>query len=193
MSTELVLWKKFAYNINTNLNIVKMLMIKTKVKESNIQDAGLGLFADEFIKEGTVTWRFCPGFDQILYEDDLLRLSEASRLQFLKYTYKSLEEGYYVCCGDDDRFINHCEKPNIIEGETEENSEPFSIAARDIYPGEELLCNYFDYDANALMKLNNDFEYKPKKDSVIFIYTFEKIKQLPPIQYISKFLFKNKS
>lgn len=178
--------------MNTYLNIVKMLMVKTKVKKSNIPDAGLGLFADEFIKKGTVTWRFCPGFDQILYEDDLLRLSEAARLQFLKYTYKSIDTGHYVSCGDDDRFINHSESPNIIEGENEPNSEPFSIAARDIYPGEELLCNYFHYDANAEMKLNNDFEYKPKAEKSLVYIPINKIRKFPPFQYIYKLFFKNK-
>ncbi len=167
-----------------------MLMVKTKVQKSTIPDAGLGLFADEFIKKGTVTWRFCPGFDQILYEDDLLRLSEASRAQFLKYTYKSLEDGHYVSCGDDDRFINHSEEPNIIEGETEVNSEPFSIAARDINPGEELFCNYFDYDANALMKLNNDFDYK-KQNEKSFAYTsLNTIKESAPFKFINKILFR---
>ncbi len=147
-----------------NYNV--MLMVKTKVKESTIPGAGLGLFADEFIKKGTVTWRFCPGFDQISYEDDLLRMSETARIQFLKYSYKSLDDGHYVSCGDDDRFINHSENPNIIEGENEENSEPFSIAARDIRPGEEMLCNYFDYDANAEMKLSNNFSYTPQNNSL---------------------------
>ncbi len=139
-----------------------MLMVKVKVQASTIPAAGLGLFADEFIKKGTVTWRFCPGFDQILQEDDLLRMSETSRIQFLKYTYKSLDDGHYVSCGDDDKFINHSLNPNIIEGENEEGFEPFSIAVCDIQKGEELFCNYYDYDANAEMKLTNDFEYKPK-------------------------------
>ncbi|MFA7193921.1 MAG: SET domain-containing protein [Candidatus Paceibacterota bacterium] len=140
-----------------------MLMVKTKVKKSTIPDAGLGLFADEFIKKGTMTWRFCPGFDQILYEDDMLRLSEPARKEFLKHNYKSLEGDYYVSCGDDERFINHSENPNIVEDDSTNSSEPFSIASRDINPGEELFCNYYDFDANADMKLNNDFDYKPNK------------------------------
>lgn len=135
-----------------------MLMVKTFVKESTIPGAGLGLFANEFIKKGTVTWRFCPGFDRISTDDDLLRMSEESRAQFLKYCYKSKVGNYYILPGDDDRFINHTDNnPNIIEGEFEKNSEPFSIAARDIEKGEELLCNYYEYDDHADKKLRDDF------------------------------------
>lgn len=134
-----------------------MIMVKTKVKESTIPNAGLGLFADEFIKKGTVTWRYCPNFDQILYEDDLLRMSEAARIQFLKYAYKNKNTGHYVLCGDDESFINHSTEPNILEGELENELETFSIAARDIEAGEELFCNYFDFDTNAEMKLTNNF------------------------------------
>lgn len=134
-----------------------MLMVKTIVKESTIPGAGLGLFADELIKKGSITWRFCPGFDQILYEDDLLRLSMPARFQFLRYCYKSLEDGHYVLCGDDERFINHSNTPNIVD-EYKPESEPFSVAATDIHIGDELFCNYFEFDANAEMKLNNDFD-----------------------------------
>lgn len=132
-------------------------MVKTIVKESTIPGAGLGLFAAEFIKKGTVTWRFCPNFDQILHEEDLLRLSIPARYQFLKYCYKSKDDNHYVLCGDDERFINHSNKPNIVD-EFIPEKEPFSIADRDIHLGEELFCNYFDFDANAEMKLKNDFE-----------------------------------
>ena len=131
-------------------------MVKTIVKESTIPGAGLGLFADEFIKKGTVTWRFCPGFDQILHEEDLLRLSMPARYQFLKYCYKSKDDDHYVLCGDDERFINHSNNPNIVD-EFIPEKEPFSIAVRDIKKGEELLCNYFEFDANAEMKLQNKF------------------------------------
>lgn len=136
-----------------------MLMVKTIVKESTIPGAGLGLFADEFIKSGTITWRFCPNFDQILNEEDLLRLSIPARYQFLKYCYKSKENDFYVLCGDDDRFINHSLTPNIGSGDDDSDvKKSISIAIKDIHPGEELFCDYFDFDANAEMKLKNNFE-----------------------------------
>ncbi|HEY9586021.1 MAG TPA: hypothetical protein VJJ27_00060 [Candidatus Paceibacterota bacterium] len=53
-----------------------MLLIKTKVKSSKIH--GLGLFADQFIPEGTEIWRFTPGFDQKFTGEQLLALPGAS-------------------------------------------------------------------------------------------------------------------
>ncbi|MCB9806121.1 SET domain-containing protein-lysine N-methyltransferase [Candidatus Nomurabacteria bacterium] len=139
-------------------------MIKTKVKRSTIPDAGLGLFADEFIKKGTVTWRFCPGFDQIIHEDILLKLSEPARIAFLKYAYHNGKKDYFVLCGDDERFINHSDTPNIKEGKVEGGYETISLAARDIEPGEELFCNYYDFDINAGMKLAKEGIYSYYKE-----------------------------
>lgn len=131
-----------------------MLLIRTVLKESTIPGIGLGLFADEFIKKGTVTWRFCPNFDQSLEADDMLRLSAEAREQFYTYTYKSIVSGRYILCGDNERFINHSDNPNITEGEREGNYERFSIANRDIEKGEELFCNYYEFDENANKKLS---------------------------------------
>ena len=38
-----------------------MLYVKTKIGQSKIH--GMGLFADQFIKKGTIIWKFTPGFD----------------------------------------------------------------------------------------------------------------------------------
>ena len=46
-----------------------MLMVKTRLGPSSI--AGIGLFADEDIPAGRVTWRFVPGFDQLFCEQDI--------------------------------------------------------------------------------------------------------------------------
>lgn len=135
-------------------------MVKTVIKESTIPGAGLGLFADEFIKKGTVTWRFCPNFDQIISEDDLLRLSEVARQQFLKYAYFDKVTRHFILCGDDERFINHDgENPNIIQSSEIGEIEGVEIAARDIEKGEELFCNYHDFDEHADNKLNNEGIY----------------------------------
>ncbi len=41
--------------------IIKMLLVKTKLGLSKIH--GIGLFADENIKKGTIIWKFTPDFD----------------------------------------------------------------------------------------------------------------------------------
>jgi len=130
-----------------------MLMIRTKVKESTIPGAGMGLFADQFIPKDTVTWRFCPNYDLIVPRDDLLRFSEESRAQFLNYCYFDKKTRHFILCGDDERFINHADTPNIVQSFGGDEIEGVELAARDIEKGEELFVNYYDFDEDAERKL----------------------------------------
>ncbi len=129
-----------------------MLLIKTKVKESTIPGANLGLFADQFIKKGTVTLRFCLNYDIIVAKKDLSHFSKQSLDQFLNYCYFDKLTKHFILCGDDDRFINHSYEPNIIQSVEYGEIEGVEVAARDIEKGEELFTNYYDYDEDAQRK-----------------------------------------
>jgi len=138
-----------------------MLTIRTKIKPSTIPDAGLGLFADQDIKKGTVTWVFCPGYDTILSKDDLLRMSEPSRIKFLNYCYFDKHIKKFILCGDDDRFVNHSkDRANLVQNQKHDGKDNgVVLAARDIKKGEELLCDYYEYDDDADRKLNRTDMY----------------------------------
>lgn len=128
-------------------------MVKTTLGTSAVH--GIGLFADQFIPKGTVTWRFMPGLDLIVPEDTLLQLSEPARAQFLNYCYVDKYTKHFILCFDDERFINHSDIDfNIIQSKSENEIEGVEIAARDIYQGEELICNYNHFDFDAERKLN---------------------------------------
>lgn len=137
----------WVYNKETAL----MLMVKTKLRSSPIH--GIGLFADQFIPKGTMTWRFALGFDLHIKPDELLRLSETARKIFWNYAYVDRYNGHYILCFDDERFINHSENPNIIQRKKDGEPEGVEIAVRDIQPGEELTVNYYDFDKDADRKL----------------------------------------
>ncbi|MEH2079969.1 MAG: SET domain-containing protein-lysine N-methyltransferase [Nostoc sp.] len=116
-----------------------MLLVKTQIGLSEIH--GIGLFAAQFIAKGTVTWQYHPDFDSAYSESDILRMPEPAREQFLKYAYYDKELELYILCSDDQRFINHePDFPNIISTPRQD------VTARDIVPGEELLCDYNCYD-----------------------------------------------
>jgi len=123
-----------------------MILVKTKIGQSKIN--GIGLFANQFIPKGTLVQKFMPGFDLIIPESDIQKLSEPAREQFLKYAYKN-KDGQYILCFDDTRFLNHSDNPNLISTDP---VEEIDIAARDIQKGEELTVNYKEFDA--------DFDYK---------------------------------
>jgi SET domain-containing protein len=131
---------------------VSMLMVKSSIKFSDIH--GIGCFSAEDIKAGQVVWRLDSGFDVEISEEDLLK-QPASVIDFFKtYSYGQTSNGKktYILCGDHARHMNHSDDPNVLEaGE----GNAFNIAARDIKAGEELTCNYLEFDSDAKLKLTS--------------------------------------
>lgn len=114
-----------------------MLLVKARVGASNIH--GFGLIAQEFIPKGTCIWRFQPGFDLLIGEDEFLRLSAAVQHQVRHYAFFDEARRVYVLSNDDDRFTNHSDNPNSQE---EIGGGYKSYAIRDIQAGEEITCDY---------------------------------------------------
>ena len=121
-----------------------MLLVKTFLAPSKIH--GIGLFASERIRKGTVIWRMHPAIDIELTEGQVASLADCAREQILKYTYTDLVRGKLVLCGDDARFFNHDDAPNCLDYPDAEGGK--TVAARDIEAGEELTCDYGSLDAN---------------------------------------------
>ena len=121
-----------------------MLLIKTKLACSKIH--GIGLFAAEFISEGTVVWRSNPVIDIRLTADQIAGLPEGAREQICKYSYREHGSRLFVLCGDDARFFNHSPTPNCLD--KCDGSGDVTFAAEDIATGHELTCDYrlFDVD-----------------------------------------------
>jgi len=115
-----------------------MLRIKTKLAPSNID--GVGLFADQFIPAGTITWQYDPEFDVAFDENVIDRIPQHVRKQFMKYSYFDHDLKKYILCSDDQRFINHSNNPNII------STPQKDVALRDINKNEELVCDYAHYE-----------------------------------------------
>jgi len=113
-----------------------MLLIKAKVGISKVH--GLGLFAQEFIPKGKVTWKFQEGFDVVIEHEMLHQLSEPARLQVIHYAEYFPDKNVFVLSSDDDRFANHSDNPNVGP----DNDGGGVIALADIKEGEEITCDY---------------------------------------------------
>lgn len=125
-----------------------MLVVKTLLKYSDIH--GLGCFAGEDIKKGQLVWRFDPGIDLVFTGDDLKKLPESFR-EFLRiYAYSPLNDTkkIYILCVDHARHMNHSDSPNLAE-----TPEGTNVALRDIKKGEELTCDYHEFDRDVRDKL----------------------------------------
>lgn len=114
-------------------------MVKTFLGESKIH--GIGLFAAEPIKKGTIVWEFSPHIDM---KFPIRRYHEAPQQvkEFLNiYGYVPIEQpDVYLICVDNARFINHADKPNT------DDTTGKTIANRDIAAGEEILSDYTSFE-----------------------------------------------
>jgi SET domain-containing protein len=120
-----------------------MLLVKTRLGQSLI--SGIGLFADQFIPKDTIIWKFTEGVDVKITDERLAELEKEYPTDDLKkYMYRSKSSHLHILCGDDGRFINHASQPNTLD--TSEDDEGFTIAARDIQPGEEITSDYNGFD-----------------------------------------------
>jgi SET domain-containing protein len=124
-----------------------MLLVRCSVKPSKIN--GLGLFADEDIKKGTVTWRFNPKLDILFSQEDIDSFPKHIQEFIDTYSFFSKKKKKYVLSFGDDRFTNHSSIHNNLDSlELPEEEEIIGVANRDIKIGEEILANYRKFDAN---------------------------------------------
>ena len=127
-----------------------MMLVNTRVAPSAIH--GLGLFAAEFIPQGAPIWRLVPEFDREFSPEQFAGLPLPAQEHARWFGFVSQESGQRILSGDHACFMNHSTTPNT--GAPFAASTPVTtIALRDIAAGEEITCNYFDFDADAGRKL----------------------------------------
>lgn len=125
-----------------------MLRVKTKIKSSDVN--GIGLFADQFIPAGSVTWQYDQGFDPHFTVEQFESLPDFTKQTILTHGYFDHDLKVYILCADDQRFINHSPNPNITSTPSQD------VANRDIQIGEELTCDYSQYEQDWFERRNED-------------------------------------
>lgn len=127
-----------------------MMLIETRVASSRIH--GMGLVAAKFVPRGTPIWKFQPGFDHDFSPEQFAALPEPARQHTRHFCFVSKMDRHVILSGDHACFINHSTAPNT--GAPADAAKPVvTIALRDLAAGEEITCNYFDYDADTPWKL----------------------------------------
>lgn len=96
---------------------------------------GYGVFATKFIPKGTITW-VLDDLDQRFDRDYISSLNFTLREKLIKYCYRD-RHGTYILCWDIAKFVNHSFNSSCVG-----TAYKFEVAARDIYPGEELTDDY---------------------------------------------------
>jgi SET domain-containing protein len=117
-----------------------MMLVATSVRASAIE--GVGVFAVDFIPAGTPIWALDERFDQVFTEEEVASFPKNVQDYFARYGYPHMErDGFVVLALDNGRFMNHSLQPN-----TDFTRPDVGYAIADIPAGEELICNYFEFD-----------------------------------------------
>lgn len=123
-----------------------MFTIKTYLKESSIH--GIGCFSSEFVKSGSIVWKFVENFDIRISDINYNVLPNIAKDFISNFGYYNKNEGGYILCSDNAKFTNHSINPNII---LFDNTS--TIALKDINIDDEITENYFNFDEHAKIKL----------------------------------------
>jgi SET domain-containing protein len=122
-----------------------MLLIPNYVGPSAIE--GIGIFAAEPIPKGTIIWTLNERFDHVLSAQDIAELGPEQRSFVERYGYPhTLKPELTILELDNGRFMNHSDQPN-----TEFTDPAIGWAIRDIAQGEEITCNYAEFEPNFEM------------------------------------------
>lgn len=120
-----------------------MLLVATYVGPSSVH--GMGLFACQDIKQGTLVYKPSPLLDVCLSEVELTKLSAAEQSTVRHYGFRNKSDGLWYLAFDDIRFCNHSTRNSNI-GSTMIDGMVGVAAQRNIAAGEELLQNYQEFE-----------------------------------------------
>lgn len=115
-----------------------MFLIPTYLGPSPIH--GFGVYSASWVGKGTKIWEMVPEVDWILERSILSSCPETFISKLADHLYLDAA-GRYVLCGDNARFMNHADDPNCVD-----DGSRCTAAAREIFPGDELTCDYRLFD-----------------------------------------------
>lgn len=121
-----------------------MFVVKTHLNHSPIH--GIGVFAGEDIPAGAVVWRLIPGLDRAFTVAQVESLPQAAQDFIRRYAYPY--DGQLWLGSDHGLFVNHSITPNIRT-----QPDRSDIALCDIAAGEEITCDYREFDVAAVEKM----------------------------------------
>ncbi len=124
----------------------QMMIVPTYVGPSEIE--GVGVFAAEPIPAGTAIWTLDERFDHLFNASDIAGMAPLQQQFVTRYGYPHMtREGITVVEFDNGRFMNHTARPN-----TDFTDANVGWAIRDIAAGEELTCDYGEFDPTFTME-----------------------------------------
>lgn len=118
-----------------------MIRVPTYLTSSPI--SGLGVFSSGTILKGSLIWSFEDGFDKRFTREEFAELKPEMREFLENYSYRSVLDDLIYVPFDNDRYMNHSFEANTYFGK-----DGNFYALRDMNAGEEITCNYKEFNAN---------------------------------------------
>ncbi len=115
-----------------------MFHVKIKIKESHLH--GLGLYADEDIKQHQKIFTESPNLALYFSAEQFLSLPENDKALVKHYGFFDIQKNQWHLSFEDIRFCNHSSNSSITL------SNDSLIAKRDIHQGEELTQDYSEFE-----------------------------------------------
>lgn len=128
-----------------------MMLVPTYVAPSAIE--GVGVFAAEAIPAGALIWRLDPDLDRLIHARDIARLPPLFQRFVERYGYPYPHDTAKLIVElDNGRFMNHAAAPN-----TRFDDPDAGFTLRDIALGEELTCDYAEFDPSFAILPGRNF------------------------------------
>lgn len=111
-----------------------LLLIEHFVGPSPVH--GLGVFSAQFVPLGAKVWEFNSIIDRLISLDDINSLPVHVVTQIQRHAEYFEARGAFRLPADGAYYMNHSNNPNLDDQGDE------MVAKRDIFPGDELFCDY---------------------------------------------------
>lgn len=119
-----------------------MIHISYKLKSSDLH--GVGLFADQPIKQGELVYTASPLLDLNITQQQFDSLNQKEKDEILWWGFFDEPSQLWHVDFDVSKFINHAYDATLTQDE--KHDEAYLVATRDIQPGEELTQNYLEFE-----------------------------------------------
>lgn len=120
-----------------------MIHIAYALKTSDLH--GVGLFADEDIKQGQLIYTASPLLDLNITQEQFDSLDQKEKDEILWWGFFDQPSQMWHVDFDVSKFINHSDHATVTQDEN--HDEAYLVATRDIKSGEELTQNYLEFEA----------------------------------------------
>lgn len=125
-----------------------MIHIKYKLDRSNKH--GIGLFADENLKKGTLIYTASPLLDVNITNEQFNTLSDREKEEFQWWGFFDEPSQRWHVDFDVSKFINHSTEGTVTQDKN--HAEAYLVTSRDVEKGEELTQNYLEFESEADLK-----------------------------------------